>query len=208
MDELDFSIKVMKGTGGHQGDITLDCIPVYPFVDPVPQFVVGLKDEDHCQETPTEGPDISVNPLAVNFGSVLVNSSSVPRNVTVTNVGTENLTIGTITIDDPQFAISAGNISDETITPGGSDIISLTFTPSTTGAQLATLTIPSNDPDENPKNITLSGTGVEYAAEYAIIHGTVFDDADGDGVMGTGEAGIAGVTVTLSWQPNASATRS
>jgi hypothetical protein len=30
-DELDFSIKVLKGTGEHNGEMILDCIPIYPF---------------------------------------------------------------------------------------------------------------------------------------------------------------------------------
>ena len=30
-DELDFSIKVLKGTGSHTGEMTISCIPVYPF---------------------------------------------------------------------------------------------------------------------------------------------------------------------------------
>ena len=44
-DELDFSIKVLKGTGSHNGEMILDCIPVYPFTDPSPYSVsdiVGL----------------------------------------------------------------------------------------------------------------------------------------------------------------------
>ena len=41
-DELDFSIKVIKGTGEYNGVITLDCEMNYPFVDPVPEYVVGI----------------------------------------------------------------------------------------------------------------------------------------------------------------------
>jgi hypothetical protein len=40
-DELDFSIKILKGTGEHSGTITLSCI-CEPFVDPVPDFIVGF----------------------------------------------------------------------------------------------------------------------------------------------------------------------
>jgi len=43
-DELDFSIKIIKGAGEHQGVITLGCdnTDVYPFVDPVPPNIVGF----------------------------------------------------------------------------------------------------------------------------------------------------------------------
>jgi hypothetical protein len=40
-DELDLSIKVIKGFGEHYGTITLDCAPIYPFVNPVPEYIVG-----------------------------------------------------------------------------------------------------------------------------------------------------------------------
>jgi len=33
------------------------------------------------------------------------------------------------------------------------------FKPTASGAKTASLTIPSNDPDENPVNVSLSGTG-------------------------------------------------
>jgi hypothetical protein len=47
-DELDFSIKVIKGTGEHSGTITLDCEMEYPFVDPVPAHIVGFDARGDC----------------------------------------------------------------------------------------------------------------------------------------------------------------
>ena len=47
-DELDFSIKVIKGTGEHSGAITLDCEMDYPFVDPVPARIVGFDARGDC----------------------------------------------------------------------------------------------------------------------------------------------------------------
>jgi len=40
-DELDISIKIIKGFGEHNGCITLGCVCV-PFVDPVPANIVGI----------------------------------------------------------------------------------------------------------------------------------------------------------------------
>ncbi|MFC1948473.1 SdrD B-like domain-containing protein, partial [Chloroflexota bacterium] len=121
-------------------------------------------------------PDISISPISVNFGSVLIGSPSTTGNVTVTNNGTANLSIGTITIDDPQFAISTGNISSQTITPGSSANISLVFTPSSDGAQSGTVTIPSNDPDVSTVNVTLTGTGT--TPEQVDLQITKVDDPD------------------------------
>ncbi len=103
-------------------------------------------------------PDIDVSPTSVNFGSVEVGSSGTST-VTVNNTGLPTLSIGNITIDNNQFAISGGNISGQALAPGGSADITLTFTPSSSGAKSAILSIPSNDPDENPFIVFLSGTG-------------------------------------------------
>jgi hypothetical protein len=61
-DELDFSIKVLKGTGEHDGVITIGCVPVYPFGDD--SDIVGIcatgdyepmPDPCECIECPTDG---------------------------------------------------------------------------------------------------------------------------------------------------------
>jgi uncharacterized repeat protein (TIGR01451 family) len=109
--------------------------------------------------TPKE-PEIEVTPASVDFGSVEVGETG-NRDVTVENKGNAGLVIGTITIDDPQFTIVSGNISGQTINPGDSETISLEFSPSSVGPQTGTLRIPSNDTDENPVDVPLSGTGTE-----------------------------------------------
>jgi len=50
-DELDISIKIIKGFGEHNGCITLGCVQE-SFVDPVPDFIVGIHiaDEDYPED--------------------------------------------------------------------------------------------------------------------------------------------------------------
>ncbi len=115
---------------------------------------------------PEPGPDISVSPTSKNFGEVTVGSSSSPQTVTVSNAGTANLEVGTITItgaNADQFTSQNDNCSGETIAPSGLATLQVLFSPTSTGAKSATLSIPSNDPDEATVEVSLSGTGVTTA---------------------------------------------
>ncbi len=105
---------------------------------------------------PEPKPDINVNPTSLDFGSVLVNTSSSSQSVIVSNTGTANLTIGNLSIDNANFTISSGNISGQTIIPGDSVVIRVIFTPIAAGLQAGTMTIYSNDTDVD---VALTGTG-------------------------------------------------
>jgi len=117
-------------------------------------------------------PAISVSPMAKNFASINVSSSSSPQTFTVSNVGYADLVVGTISItgtNATQFAIQSDNVSNKTIIPGGSATLQGVFAPTSTGAKSATLNIPSNDPDEATVLVPLSGSGVAEGpgpAEY------------------------------------------
>jgi uncharacterized repeat protein (TIGR01451 family) len=142
-------------------------------------------------------PDINVDPTSVNFGMIQVGSSSATQNVTVSNAGTANLTIGNIIINNGQFEIFSGNISGQKIVPGASANISIIFVPTVSGAFIASLNIPSNDID-----VVVTLSGVSTNLNQSIIYGTVFNDLNGNGSLDTGEQGIAGVTVSLDGATN------
>jgi hypothetical protein len=110
-------------------------------------------------------PDIAVEPTSHSYGSVSV-GTSVTKGFTVSNTGTANLVVGASTMggtDAAAFVIVSGQ-SGFTVAPGASNLIEVRFTPSTDGPKSATLTIPSDDPDENPTLISLSGDGVVASA--------------------------------------------
>ena len=106
-------------------------------------------------------PDISVSPTMINFGSVATGSSSSAQTVTINNDGTDNgLSIGTITIggtNAAEFSKQNDNASGQTIVPGGSATLEVVFSPSSAGDKTATLSIPSDDPDEATVTVSLSG---------------------------------------------------
>lgn len=105
-------------------------------------------------------PDIAVTPTSYGYGTQPV-GVGVTQTFTVSNTGTMSLTVGAPSLSGPDaaaFAITSGQ-GGFTIAPSGNNTIQVRFTPPTAGPKNATLTIPSNDPDENPVSIALSGTG-------------------------------------------------
>ncbi|MDY6836184.1 MAG: leucine-rich repeat domain-containing protein, partial [Chloroflexota bacterium] len=113
--------------------------------------------------------DISVSPPSVDFGDVEV-GSFVEGVVTVSNLGTADLIIGTVAVSDPltaPFTIIADNCSGETIAPGGNRTIKIRFEPGSIGAFSDSFDIPSNDPDELITTVSLGGTGI-YVPELSI----------------------------------------
>ena len=108
-------------------------------------------------------PDITVTPLTIDFGQVGVGSSSPAQTVTVTNDGCGTLNIGTVTLggaNPGEFAIQNDNCSAQALAPGAAATLQIVFSPTSLGVKTATLSIPSDDRDENPVNVALNGTGV------------------------------------------------
>jgi len=147
-------------------------------------------------------PDISINPTSKDFGDVTVGSSSPAQTFTVTNDGTADLVVGTITIAGAnldQFAIQNDSCSGETIAQGNSATLEVVFSPTSTGAKSATLSIPSNDPDEDPLEVSLSGNGVVVVTYYTLT--VTCDPTAGGSVSPSGGDYEAGTSVELTAEP-------
>ncbi|MBN2093092.1 choice-of-anchor D domain-containing protein, partial [candidate division KSB1 bacterium] len=111
------------------------------------------------QGTAPSVPDISINPTIWNFGAVTSGSYS-DKTFIIKNDGTANLGVTVITISGTnaaEFAIQSGG-GAFTLSPGGTRNLIIRFNPTSTGNKSATLSISSNDPDENPLQVTLTGS--------------------------------------------------
>ncbi|MDZ7362423.1 MAG: malectin domain-containing carbohydrate-binding protein [candidate division KSB1 bacterium] len=107
--------------------------------------------------TPT--PDISVAPTSLSFGNVNTGSSS-DLTVAVSNVGSANLDVTALSTTNSTFTVVSPT-TPFTITPSGTPVnVTVRFSPTAAGLQSGNLQITSNDPDENPLNVALTGTGV------------------------------------------------
>lgn len=94
----------------------------------------------------------------IPFGNVAVGATST-KNLTITNTGTSNLVITSITVTG---SFTSSNCGSATISPSHSCVVSVSFTPSALGSYSGTLTVTDNDPS-SPQVVTLSGTGVASA---------------------------------------------
>ena len=106
-----------------------------------------------------DGTNLSDGSASANFGSVGVESNIV-KIFTVKNLGTADLTGIDVEIDGPngeEFTVGTPGVT--TLAAGGSTTFEVNFAPATAGAKTAALHIASNDADENPFDITLTGTG-------------------------------------------------
>jgi cysteine-rich repeat protein len=123
----------------------------------------NVNNNDGCRNNCTLQPDISVDPTSLDFKQVIVGGSST-KTVKVSNTGSGTLTIGTITITGTnanQFSKLNDNCSGKTITPSSSCTVDVKFSPTSTGKKTAALGIPSDDPNENPLNVSLKGKGAK-----------------------------------------------
>ena len=132
------------------------------------------------------------------FGNVTENESA-DATVTITNDGTENLDIGTITDPSAPFSINATACSGQTLTPGQSCNCTVTFAPTATGTFDDSFDISSNDPDENPVTVSVSGTGTAAPAPDITVtdnEGATDDLQVPFGNVTEGESADATVTIT------------
>lgn len=98
-------------------------------------------------------PVAVVTPATLNFPDQLLNTTSSPQTVTLSNSGTAALQIASITVSGNYVETSNCGVS---VDPGASCSISVTFAPALLGQRPGTLTVTSNG---GPANVALSGNG-------------------------------------------------
>jgi hypothetical protein len=124
---------------------------------------------------PSLSPEItiydSVTPaldLKLLFGGVTQGGQS-DQMVTIKNDGNGLLEIGTIAqanqVAEP-FSIINDDCSMRNLQPSSTCLFTVRFSPHITGSFIDNINIPSNDSDENPATITLSGNGLPSISNY------------------------------------------
>ncbi|MCB9508558.1 MAG: S8 family serine peptidase [Deferribacteres bacterium] len=101
-------------------------------------------------------PDILVRKTSIEFGEVFVGERDSTQLVVV-NIGTDSLRINDIQVQPGNFEVAPAGV---VILPGDSALFNLYFSPSGESDFSGTLTISSNDPDEQNLVIVLNGRGV------------------------------------------------
>jgi hypothetical protein len=116
-------------------------------------------------------PVISLDATSFDFGGQTVGTPSAVRTLTVTNSGTAALNFSAIGVSGAaaaDFSATGGCAVGTPVAAGGSCPLSLRFTPTTTGARGATLTIAS-DAANGAASVSLAGTGQAAATPQASL---------------------------------------
>lgn len=153
--------------------------------------------------TPAPVPDITVtdsiapvSDLQIPFAD-LTEGGSTDQTVTVTNDGNADLALGNIGVADSlaaPFSLLNDTCSSQTLTATASCTFMVRFAPTAAGTSNDSLDIPSDDPDENPITVNVSGTGLAAAMNNPPSGPQLVSPANG-------QQGLA-TTVTLRWQPS------
>lgn len=142
-------------------------------------------------------PGYLTSPSGMNLGSVTVGSSQTQA-LTVSNSGGSSLTISGATVSGTGFSVS-GLIFPYTLPAGGSANLSVTFAPSTTGTDNATLFLSSNA--SNPSvGVSLTGCGTTSTGTLGVTPGSMsFGSVTiGSAQTQSGSVTASGGSVTLS----------
>ena len=126
------------------------------------------------QKTTYRVTDVAVTPLSHDFGGVEIVSYS-DKVFTVQNTGGVDLTINTVTSPSPPFSLASNNCSGRILAFLETCTITVRVAPGAETTYSGSFDISTNDPDENPVTVNLTGTGMAVPADY-------YRDKDGDGI--------------------------
>ena len=123
--------------------------------------------------TPTGGTgNLTISPAALDFGTVLVGSTSAAQAVTLTNDGTGALDVTALTAATSPFARSGGTCSATvpfTLAAGASCTLLYTFAPTGEAAANQVLTVTTNVPSSG--TITLTGGALAPSVPVPTLSG-------------------------------------
>jgi hypothetical protein len=112
------------------------------------------------------GPAFTPSPSPLAFGNQTVDTTSSAKTLTVTNSGTTDLTITTVTeggTNKADFLVGTDTCSAATVNAGKTCAVSVEFAPTTTSSETASLSFADNAPG-NPHVVNFTGTGVAPVA--------------------------------------------
>lgn len=107
-------------------------------------------------------PAISVAPNLLDFGDQEVNTTSAAMSSTISNTGSADLTVMSITAATAPFMLSGGSCAAApfVLMPGATCTVDFTFAPTATGSTMQDLTIISDAPT-TPDTLSLQGNGTQ-----------------------------------------------
>jgi hypothetical protein len=147
-----------------------------------------------CGASSTSAPAVSFSPTSLSLGSQIVSTTSPTQSITLTNTGNASLTISGITLAGTNPGdFHQTNSCGSSLAAGSSCSITVSFTPSASGARSATVSV-SDNATGSPQTAGLSGTGVVSAPAAALSPTSLTFASQAQGTTSTSQA----VTLTNS----------
>ena len=115
---------------------------------------------------------MSLSTTGLNFASQPFLVTSAPETATLTNGGSTTLNIASLVIGGTNAGdFSQNNNCGSALTAAGNCTISVTFFPTSTGAETAAVTI-TDDAGGSPQTVTLTGTGINSSGQFMALDST------------------------------------
>lgn len=137
-----------------------------------------------------EGGHINCESGAIDLGAVLIGQSR-EFGLELRNQGAGLLRVDAVSTNNPQYEVLSSAFPMP-IPPGSAEVLPLRFTPATHGLQTATLTLRSNDPEQDPYFVRLTCFGATALENWRQERFGAYDaaqerddgaDPDGDGIV-------------------------
>jgi len=149
------------------------------------------------------GPTAGIAPTSLTFGSQLVSTSSATQAVTLSNNGTADLTVASITIGGTNGGdFSQTNNCGTKVVAGKSCTVTVTFKPTISGTRTATVTITDNTGGVTGSVQTANLTGTAVApvaslpASVPAFAATLVNSSTSQSVTLSNTTGSAALTIT------------
>lgn len=152
----------------------------------------------------TPQPAISVTPESLNFGSAVIGQTSPTQPVTVTNTGTANLTLGTLTVtgaNPGDYQLASNTCNGKNIAPQAACAFAVAFKPAALGTRTASVSIPSNASPGPSNDVVLTGLAKEPSANRSIYGIPVEFSFSMDLSMGSNHPDVRYLQILLNSDP-------
>jgi hypothetical protein len=143
--------------------------------------------------SPSDTPVAALSTSKLVFPNQTVGTTSAPKTITLTNSGSQELSIANISVSG-DFAQT--NSCGSTLAAGASCLVSVTFTPKSAGTRNGSIAF-SDNAAASPQSVTLTGTGVAASAVVSLSPGSLNFGSQTVGTTSSSQA------VTLSNTGNA-----
>ena len=135
---------------------------------PIPSYLMNISG------TGISSNGVTLSATHLDFGNQAVGTTSAAQALTLANFGTASLMISGVTLAPGDFAqTNTCPVSPATLAIGASCAFNITFTPTTTGLRVSSITVSDNDPG-SPRTTTFAGTGTVAPAVSLAPSGLTF----------------------------------